>query len=115
QEEAIVTKLNELGYGASTYEDQIGSILDAIGIAQLVMSLFGAIALAAATLGIINTLLMAVLERTQEIGLMKALGMRRGGIFAIFTYEAMTIGFWGGLLGVLGAYGIGSIINNVLS
>ena len=112
---ALKAKLDDKGYSASTYADQIASLNTTINVARLVLDGFSLIALLAATLGIVNTLLMAVLERTQEIGLMKALGMRRGGIFAIFTFEAMSIGFWGGLLGVLVAGGIGSIANKVLA
>ena len=79
----------------------------------LVLNIFGAIALLAATFGIVNTLLMAVNERTSEIGLMKALGANRKTIFTIFAVEAASIGFWGGLLGILGSIGIGAIANHV--
>lgn len=112
---AIKKTLVEKGYAGITYEDQINTLKSGIEIAQIVMGFFAAIALLAATIGIVNTLLMAVLERTKEIGLMKSLGMQSRGIFAIFTLESMSIGFWGGVIGVVIALITGSIANTVLS
>jgi putative ABC transport system permease protein len=78
------------------------------------MSLFALVALLAASFGIINTLVIAVLERTKEIGLQKALGMGRGKIFAVFSFESVLIGFWGALLGTLGGIVVGLVANSVL-
>lgn len=75
--------------------------------------MFGAIALLAASFGIINTLYMSVQERTREIGLMKAMGLSSGKVFTIFSVEAALIGFLGSLLGILGAVGAGSLINQI--
>jgi len=61
----------------------------------------GLIALAIAALGVMNTMIMSVLERTREIGVMRALGARRSTIRRLFTFEASTLGFFGGLFGVL--------------
>jgi putative ABC transport system permease protein len=66
-------------------------------------------------LGIVNTLLMSVQERTREIGLMKAMGMSGGKIYALFSTEAVFIGFLGSAMGALVAIGVGSAISNVLS
>ena len=65
-------------------------------------------------IGIFNTLVIAVLERTKEIGLQKALGMSRGKIFAIFSLESVLIGFWGALLGTMGGVVVGLTANRVL-
>ena len=109
----LKNKFSEAGYSAQTIEDQIGIVSQVINGILLVLNIFGAIALLAATFGIVNTLLMAVNERTSEIGLMKALGANRKTIFTIFAVEAASIGFWGGLLGILGSVGIGAIANRV--
>jgi len=74
-----------------------------------------AIALLAASFGIINTLLMAVQERTREIGLMKAMGLGRNKIFMLFSIEAVLLGFWGSLLGSLAGIGIGQVVNRIAS
>jgi putative ABC transport system permease protein len=80
-------------------------------VIQAVLSIFGLIALAVASLGIINTLIMAIYERTREIGVMKAVGASKGTIRLLFTFEAGSIGFWGGLVGVVLAWIVGQIIN----
>lgn len=105
--------LDKEGYTGQTVEDEIGMIRDVINAITGVLTLFGAIALLAASFGIINTLFMSVQERTREIGLMKAMGLSGGKVFMIFSFEAMMIGFLGSILGILGAMGVGSIINKV--
>jgi putative ABC transport system permease protein len=110
----VKKKLDEKGFEADTIADTQKRTYDAIGIFKTGMSLFAFIALLAASFGIINTLVIAVLERTREIGLQKALGMGRGKIFAIFSLESVLIGFWGALLGTLGGTAVGLIANKVL-
>jgi putative ABC transport system permease protein len=112
---SLKSNLSSKGYIAQTYEDQVSSFQSVVSIAQAVLTFFAAIALLAGTIGIVNTLLMAVFERTQEIGLMKALGAKRGTIFGIFAFESISIGFWGGLIGVALAVGLGAILNQTLS
>jgi putative ABC transport system permease protein len=76
---------------------------------------FSFIVLFVSIFGIINTLLMSVYERTREIGLMKALGMRNIKVFQLFAIESCIIGFWGSIIGIVAATGLGSIINNTLA
>lgn len=106
--------LDEKGFESESVADSQKRTYDAIGIFKTGMNLFAMVALLAASFGIINTLVIAVLERTKEIGLQKALGMGRGKIFAIFSLESVLIGFWGALIGALGAIGAGLITNRVL-
>ena len=101
------------GYNAQTLDDQLGQIKSIISGIVTFLTIFGVITLLAATFGIINTLLMAVQERTREIGLMKALGMSRGKIFALFSIEAVLIGFWGSVLALIAAHIIGYFGNKV--
>lgn len=107
-------KLTEKSFDAETIADQQKRTYDAIGIFKIGMSLVAFIALFAASFGIINTLVIAVLERTKEIGLQKAVGMGRGKIFAIFSLESVLIGFWGAVIGVAAGIVIGLIANQVL-
>ena len=72
---------------------------------------FGILALIVSIFGIVNTQYISVLERTQQIGLMKALGASKRDIARLFRYEAAWVGFFGGLFGVLAAWGIGTAIN----
>lgn len=111
---AVKTALEEKGFDAETVADSRKRTYDAIGIFKTGMNLFALVALLAASFGIINTLVIAVLERTKEIGLQKALGMGRGKIFAIFSLESVLIGFWGAVLGTVGGIATGLIANRVL-
>jgi putative ABC transport system permease protein len=107
-------KLDEKGFEASTIADNRKRTYDAIGIFKIGMSLVALIALLAASFGIINTLVIAVLERTKEIGLQKALGMGRGRVFLIFSLESILIGFWGAVLGTVAGIGVGFLANQYL-
>jgi len=106
-------ELDKQGFTAQTIQDQIGIIDQVIKAITYVLLFFGAIALLAASFGIINTLYMAVQERTKEIGLMKAMGMSRHRVFLLFSIEAILIGFWGSILGIFAALGVGQIANQV--
>lgn len=109
--EAIKAELNKMGFAAQTVEDAIGSVRNIINAITGALVMFGAIALLAASFGIINTLFMSVQERTREIGLFKAMGMSSGKVFAMFSFEAVLIGFWGSILGYGVAILAGSLIN----
>ena len=110
----IKAQLDEMGFSALTIRDTANSIKSFFDIILVVLTIFGYIALAAAAIGIINTLLMSVQERTREIGLNKALGMSSTKIFLTFSIEAISLGFWGSLVGILVAMGIGNTLNSLL-
>jgi putative ABC transport system permease protein len=112
--EEFKKKLDEKGFTGETIADQKKRTYDAIGIFKTGMNLFAFIALLAASFGIINTLVIAVLERTKEIGLQKALGMGRGKIFFIFSLESVLLGFWGAMLGTLAGIAAGVAANKFL-
>lgn len=112
---ALKGRLDEMGYFTATIKDQQKLVFSVIDAIVLVLNLFGVVALVAASFGIINTLFMAVQERTKEIGLMKAVGMSRRKIFALFSIEAALLGLWGSVLGVLTANVLGRFINKAAS
>ena len=113
EKDAIKNKLSNLGLLARTVDDQIGVIRSVINAVTGVLTMFAAIALFAASFGIINTLYMAVQERTREIGLMKAMGLSNAKVFITFSLEAIMIGFWGSVLGIGAAMLAGIGINNI--
>lgn len=115
QFDAIKADLLDQGYRGQTVADQIGVIQAVIDGIIGVLNAFAAIALLAASFGIINTLLMSVQERTREIGLMKAMGMSSGKVFALFSFEAIVIGFLGSAIGVAIAMGLGTLISSALA
>lgn len=113
--QTLKDELGKKGFVGLTVQDRIGIFKQVVDAIIMVLNFFAAIALLAASFGIVNTLLMAVQERTKEIGLMKAMGMRSQRIFALFSIEAILLGFWGSLFGSLAGIGIGRIVNNIAS
>lgn len=100
---------NELGLTVQTAKDAQGLLFTFINVLQGIVAGFAVLALIASVFGIINTQYISVLERTSQIGLMKALGMRRRDIAKLFRYEAAWIGFLGGIFGV----GLGLLVGVV--
>lgn len=94
----IKQELTNMGYSSISEDDYISSIKLFFNAITAILTIFGVIALITASIGIVNTLLMSVQERTREIGLMKAMGLSSGRIFALFSLEAVSLGFWGGML-----------------
>ena len=90
--------LTNMGYSSISEDDYISSIKLFFNAITVILTIFGVITLITASIGIVNTLLMSVQERTREIGLMKAMGLSSGRIFALFSLEAVSLGFWGGML-----------------
>ena len=81
----------------------------------MVLSILGIIVLFVAAIGIVNTMIMSVFERTKSIGIMKAVGASSVNINTIFVTEAGVIGFLGGILGIILGAGINKIIQVLLS
>ncbi len=100
-------------FSALSLRERVNTIMTVVSAITAALNVVGAIALFAASFGIINTLLMSVYERTQEIGLMKALGMHRSSVFALFAFEAVLVGFWGSLVAVIAGFGASQLINNL--
>jgi putative ABC transport system permease protein len=115
QVDAIQAALADEDFTAATVADQFGVIQTVVDGIIAVLNAFAVIALIAAGFGIVNTLLMSVQERTREIGLMKAMGMGGGRIYALFSAEAVFIGFLGSILGAAAAIGVGTAANGFLS
>ncbi|WP_427169885.1 ABC transporter permease [Arthrobacter sp. 92] len=108
-------RLSDAGYTAQTLDDRIGTVKTVIAGIIGVLNAFAIIALVAAGFGIVNTLLMSVQERTREIGLMKAMGMGSGSVFALFSTEAAFIGLLGSVIGSAAAIGLGSAVSGALA
>jgi putative ABC transport system permease protein len=107
----VATEIKKLGVGAADAESSIKSQLTIFNIVGLVLGGIGGIALIVAAIGVVNTMIMAILERTREIGVMRAVGAKRGTVSRLFTIEAALLGFWGGVLGVGIGYGLTRVAN----
>lgn len=107
--------LGKKGYyviGTREIQKSVTQIVDTL---QIVVAVFGFITLIASIFGIVNTQYISVLERTREIGLMKALGMRNRDVRRLFMLEAGWIGLLGGILGALIAFVVGTLMNPWIS
>ncbi|HET9741985.1 MAG TPA: ABC transporter permease [Terriglobales bacterium] len=109
--EKVEDKVKQLGYNTFSLLDATRGLRRFFAILDLFLGIFGSLALAVASLGIINTLVMSILERRREIGIMKAIGASDGDVQKLFFAEAGAMGILGGSLGVLLGWIIGRVIN----
>ncbi len=113
--ESVKEALKNDGFSATTAKDMQGMLFTFVNTLQGIVLGFGTLALLVSIFGIVNTMYISVLERTQQIGLMKALGASKRDIGRLFRYEAAWVGFLGGTLGVLAAWGAGTALNPWIS
>ena len=103
--------LKKMGYTTLSAKETQQFLMQFINILQGIVVGFAFLAVIASVFGVINTQYISVLERTQQIGLMKALGMRRRDISRLFRVEAAWIGLLGGALGSGLAFALGTLLN----
>lgn len=106
-------RLTELGFGSFSIVDQLEQLRTVFLIINATLGLLGGISLLVASFGIANTMIMSILERTREIGIMKAIGAEDREIKLIFFVEAAVIGLVGGVVGSLMAWAIDGAANRL--
>jgi putative ABC transport system permease protein len=104
-------QIRKQGFGAFSLLDASKTVRNIFIFVDLFLGIFGCLALVVASLGIVNTLVMAILERRREIGIMKALGASDGDVRSIFFVEAGCMGLLGGAVGVAIGWVIGRVID----
>ena len=103
--------IKKMGFTAFSILDASRSLQQVFRVLYAFLGIFGSLALAVASIGIVNTLVMAILERRREIGIMKAIGASDRDVQLIFFAEAGAMGILGGIVGVILGWAIGQIIN----
>jgi putative ABC transport system permease protein len=108
---AIEDAIRKMGFNTFSILDATRSLQQFFAVLDLFLGIFGSLALAVASIGIVNTLVMAILERRREIGIMKAIGASDADVKKLFFAEAGAMGILGGFVGVVLGWAIGQVIN----
>lgn len=111
----IRKQVENLGFKTQYVGDTVSQIEQIFKIFKIILGSFGLIALVVAAVGMFNTLTISLLERTKEVALLKILGMRRKDILSIFLTEAISIGVFGGIVGIFLGYLIGKGANSIFN
>jgi putative ABC transport system permease protein len=111
QVQIVEDAIKKMGFTTFSILDATRSLRQFFAVLDLFLGIFGSLALAVASIGIVNTLVMAILERRREIGIMKAIGASDIDVQRLFFAEAGAMGLLGGVVGVLLGWTIGQVIN----
>lgn len=109
----VTDQIKALGYQAYNNADWINSRMESQNLLQMILAGIGGVSLLVAAIGITNTMIMSIYERTREIGIMKVIGCYLKDIRTMFLTEAAFIGLFGGIVGVLLSYGISVLLNSL--
>ena len=109
--EDVQNAIKKMGFRTFSVFDATRNLRRFFAVLDLFLGIFGSLALAVASLGIVNTLVMAILERRREIGIMKAVGASDADVKRLFFVEAGVMGAFGGAMGVALGWALGRAIN----
>lgn len=111
--QAVQQEIKDMGFRASSLTDQLESMKETTKMLRLVLGAIGAISMVVAAISITNTMVMAIYERTKEIGIMKVIGASLRDIKRLFLTEAALIGFSGGIVGIVVSFGVSFVVNRI--
>src|ERR1700688_4228444 len=111
QVQVVEDAIKKMGFNTFSILDASNSLRQVFRVLYAFLGIFGSLALAVSSIGIVNTLVMAILERRREIGIMKAIGASDGDVKKLFFAEAGAMGLLGGVVGVALGWAIGQVIN----
>lgn len=110
----VAQAIKDLGFAAGGMGDYLNNLNSFFVTMRLMLGAVGGVALLVAAFGVANTMMMAILERTREIGIMKAIGATDEIILTLFLLEAGLVGLVGGITGVALAHGLANLVNTAL-
>ncbi|MDQ1284451.1 MAG: hypothetical protein QG620_799 [Patescibacteria group bacterium] len=113
--EGVQAAITEQGYMVSSLSDTVDQANKVFDVVKIVLMLFGIIALIVSAIGMFNTMTITLLERTEEIGIMKSIGASDSMISLMFIMEATIMGFLGGLVGIIIGWLEGQMFNGVVN
>lgn len=112
---AVQEEIKAMGFDAFSLTEALGAMRNTSLIIQLVLGGIGAVSMFVAAIGITNTMVMSIYERTKEIGVMKVIGAQLSDIRRLFLFEAAMIGLIGGAIGLGLSFGISGLLNSVFA
>jgi len=110
----VSEEIRSMGFVAMSVSDQLDRVRSTFIVLSAFLGAIGGAALLVGCLGIMNVMLMSVLERTREIGIMKSTGARRKDVLTLFVTEAAFVGLAGGLLGIVLGWVVAEVTNHVM-
>lgn len=113
QVQTVQQQIKDQGFRASSLTDELETMKETTKMLRLVLGAIGAISMVVAAISITNTMVMAIYERTKEIGIMKVIGASLKDIKRLFLTEAAFIGFSGGVVGIIVSFGVSFLVNLV--
>jgi putative ABC transport system permease protein len=113
--DSIRSQIEQLGLTTASVTDTVNAINSFFVIIRIIMIIFGSIIMSISAMGMLNTLSVSLLQRTREVGILKALGAKRKDVFKLFILEAAIISFSGGIIGLVGGYSLAKLINFIFN
>lgn len=107
--------LTSMGFLVSALSDTISQANKIFGIIQIILGIFGTVALMVAAIGLINTMTISLLERTNEIGIMRAIGASPRDVMWLFLGESLMIGFLGGMSGIFLGFVVSQLFQMIIN
>jgi putative ABC transport system permease protein len=107
--------ISQKGFSVSSLSETVAEVNKLFGVVNIVLSIFGIITLAVSAIGMFNTMTVALLERTTEIGIMRSIGASRMDILLMFIIESTLMGFCGGIAGVVLGIASGQTVNLIVN
>ena len=111
----VSEKLTQMGFIVSSLSETVEEANKVFRAIQIILGTFGVVALIVAAIGMANTMTVTLLERTNEIGIMKAVGASDRDIENMFLFESIVIAFLGGLGGILINFGVSRFLNAIVN
>ncbi|MFA5961341.1 MAG: FtsX-like permease family protein [Parcubacteria group bacterium] len=112
---SIRSRIEQMGFSTESISDTVTDVNSFFNVIKIVMVVFGTIIMSISAMGMLNTLSVSLLQRTREVGILKALGAKRADVFKMFIFEAAIISFSGGILGFSMGYGAAKGANAIFN
>jgi ABC-type antimicrobial peptide transport system permease subunit len=112
---SVKDAISQKGFSVSSLSETVAEVNKLFQVVNIVLGLFGIVTLAVSSIGMFNTMTVALLERTREIGIMRSIGAAKSDIFSMFIIESTLMGFFGGIAGIILGVLSGQLVNLIFN